>query len=259
MAALKLAWQSLLAAKHPGHHLVFFGARRDALMTLRAEGAWLTSDAPDVQAQLRMTLRSEDPRLDIRSVDAVVLHGLYDPNSLNIRAGLLDRHVQQHGFASSSLIEAFADMWLEESIWHHVGPVVRTSTTVPVFVTPQPLISAGVIDGSARYRGAKFIPYAQGYQGRILIESGISARDRLAARLEQIVIDQPRETIDRHWYTSSEYSEGSVRLSEQMDVQHSRAEAAHMNPFYGELVLRDLFDQLAASSGLRGEGGIGLQ
>jgi hypothetical protein len=250
LGALKRAWDAGLAKSQAELELVFFGAPRRTLVELRAIRDELTTEDPSVRKSLALTSGMTDPRVRLRTYDAVLLHGLIGRNWAVPLALKLDEYSRGTGsFVSTGLVQDILREDFRNSVLQHVVQLIRSISQVPLFVSPQPFICEDVT--YRQMHNALQPPLLPQLYERY-IESEVTA-----AAL--IYVPQNPVTVVDHCFTRRGFAVDGIRL--RTDTTHDPGDdLRHKNESYGRIVIDDFLSKLRSSapfSGARGRASTG--
>lgn len=245
LAALKLGWKEI-AHDFPKIELDFFGSHRDSMMRTEVRDGRLVALDAGVRSKLQMT--GGAPEIELARYDFFAIVGMgfglhpalaiFESHAIpSFQAG--DRQV----ISEAAFADAMSDS-LRGSTAGHIYWLLYTETSAPILIIPQPLNAEGILSSVRRGVIYKKI-------NRLGIEKQISdiyASASLAALSGHTdIIYQPPETVTSHIFTKDIYSDGSVRLNQALDRQHSEADHAHMNARYGQVMLREMIARINAA------------
>lgn len=237
LAAIKLAWDDV-GHRYPELEVDFFGSRRDKLASAQLNGALI--EPCDVTVKKTFLLTAGVPAIDTRKYDGFFifsagfsftwlaqLYRQYRIPRFNARSSYL---ISESCFerAGRSLLEATPAM-------HLVRLIHSVRDDAPIVISAEPLPAPPSKERAAH-------PLQEGHDEASVYE----IFQRICAGMETPWLSIKTQSDSTRFdtiFTKAEYSQGSVRLSPGLNVEHSSDDRRHMNRIYGAEVISNLFGE----------------
>lgn len=243
LAALKLGWDQI-KADHPQVDITFIGAPGNHMEDLRVRDGKVFAGNPSLKYKISKLCKNFD-EIKISDFDQFIIvgsnfgigHVAYafgeaSTVDLGPTAGklLVSEPVFKLGLAGR-LRSAFG--WrIAQAIRHEPG-----SHSVRLVPAPHPSVSI-LEDPSDKKLPKIYANIMKSSAAGLLHRYYADVLEELSSEVE--IASQPQSTIDRLGLTKSEFSRGSVFLTNKLDQGHGENEHLHMNGAYGAALLTEL-------------------
>jgi len=242
LAALKLGWESC-SSQYAEVSVDFFGSQADDLNELDWNGNSLVARSPRIRSNMAMTSGGMEGIVP-ESYRYVILCALGFGIHPLIATYAAYRSYAHREYAAAAYLTS--EECLDESAFGVLESTTAISiikklkySGVKVFLVPQPFPSIDIVRDSEATVW-KTMYGSQDIERELVRYS--RATEKLVEKYGFIIMEQPGETICGQMFTKSQYSRGSVRLTENFDVPHPEADRFHMNVGYGELVVENVIE-----------------
>jgi hypothetical protein len=221
IGSIKRGWD-IISSQYPGHEMVFFGARRDGLNSLKLEGEVLRPCDPDVLESIRFTSGGHS-EIKLAAYDAFILYGME----------ALPLFIDASKYYSQQVTDAALADHAHNRVSYLTLQKLRQSTSKPIYLGHNPMRGADQRNGS---------------QDMSAYANGIAyLNDALYARFDAKLLPQPEETIVNGNGSAMRYAQGAKALAigtQRGGGDHVVADLNHMNDEFGVLWLERFFSQL---------------
>lgn len=219
--ALKNAWDKI-QADHPGEKITFFAQRGGGISDLVVQEGKLIPNNESLEKALEFTSEGKK-EIDPNEYNVFLIYG----------AGLAYFPNKQQFYSTAVIKTAVIDHLTEVkfSISLTLLKKLRSITDKPIFIGHCPL-------GAAKEIFSDFAP--NDYLAGIKLVNEI-----IYNPLDAELVKQPVSTIINERYTHPDFAKGSKRLStgDTLDDElHSENDMGHMNEKFGEIWLREFFE-----------------
>jgi len=239
LACLKLGWENA-RSRHAGIDFSFFGSPGLGFQDMELAGAALVPTNSGLAADMQWTAGHKEIALD--HYDAFVLVALqFAPTRVSQVArqfSYVDACLDpRKRLVSRACFEQAISDGLQSSIAISLSKTIRSASGRPVFLLPQPHVSAAWRETPA-FRGG----FHESPDGcwPLLASVWKDCASRIAREAGAVVLFQPQETIEDSFFTRDIYSRDSVMLAEGYSRRHPDDDFVHMNAAYGELLVEAL-------------------
>lgn len=233
LGALAQSQKGLARLEAKGHEVFFWGIAGSNFANLRLDGGKVISPLPKQSARVSA---GRYEHLDLSAPDVIVFYGFSVRPSFQARRIALTLQYLRN--VSSGLKEAVRDAEIQR-IWEEgianrlIAPIIARYPEKTFIFAPQPLVA----------EHDEFLSRIDD------LENYHDILKRLMRHYEQWMTDrgvhfiaQPDHTISNQFFTNAEFSKGSARLVSA--ETHEEADVKHMNPDYGEIMLKRIGDLL---------------
>lgn len=237
LRALGNVWMNKLAKNYPHYQADFFSA---------PIGAWLQAEftpkqiyAPETShlATIVSGFAEGKTLLKLDNYDYFVFQAFTFPRHV-ILAMLKQMQHKPKQFFSGSALQAGFDLYFRLSPEKTYLEHIRRYSEAPIIVSFAPRISLLALE----HLPDDYDNYAE--QAELLETLFFDAGRRFLARYSNItVLMQPEETVAQAGFTKPQYCREYGQLP-----RHKITDYAHQNAAYGELVLKSIFETLAADA-----------
>lgn len=243
LAAIKLGWDQV-HQNYPGVAASMFGSGGKHLSNTRlAEGNRLELNRGFLQFPARSdTGRVKEINLNAYNCFVIVGSGFGMKCVLDIymNFSFYGLNAGQRQVGSRDLFRNLAMQAALQSSAFHVCNLVRSASKAPIFMIPVPLPSQkGYWDKEKRPRMVGWQECEANNDGEPLVNIFAEVRKNLFSG-QLYYVDQAHMTKAGIIATKQEYSDNSVRMNDDFDIQHPAGDCFHMNPGYGALMWEEL-------------------
>lgn len=246
LACLKAGWDETPEPRKSSVSVTYFGAQSQLFEDLRIEGKSLASTSELVKMKMASTSNGKTS-IEVEDYDFFIVVGL----GFNLRrlvVGPLSRYrtIKYNArrgntfYVSESCLLESAIGIFKDSLAVRTAQKLKAAGAKRIALVPQPLPSSSILELTEE--GKPFRQFQQHADGdeiyRLFYEAGMS----LAKSQGLEFIEQPPQTRLDGFFSKPEYSVGSVRLTENLDVPHSSQDFGHMNSRYGAEVWQSLLE-----------------
>ncbi len=224
----------------------FFAAQRDWMREMELRGTMLVPTSDITREKIALHSGGIE-HIDVRRYDQFLITGLgfgvsgpgfispfsaFKKYRIAAYAGLLER---ESSHISRACFAALTASILRNSTALYLARLLRIVSDARIVIVPTPYPSEEILnseDGEfwkrAVERGA--------WNYAIALFTELAAKTVSDAGCE--ILFQPSDTLAHDSFTKTKFSHGSIRLSADLNLEHSPSEPFHMNALYGAELLK---------------------
>jgi hypothetical protein len=237
LAALKLGYDNL-DDEFKDVKLTFFGSFASSFNELKLKDNALVPVSNQVKKRMRMTSGGLG-YIPLENYDIFILHGLELSFHNFVRKGLSN-------LKTSHMVQLQTAEW--QSVTHYINQTLSfrlankiSISNKPILLSPQPFLSEEIVNSAnSKYEFWRKLVGKNNMNTQTEIKAALTA---WLNHLQQFnFIEQLPSTICQDFFSKNEYSSNSVMMFD-MASKHGSEDIVHMNPKYGELVIRTIINR----------------
>jgi len=236
LAALKLGFDKI-ANEFEDVQVTFFGSFASSFNELIVNDRKIVPQSGKVKKVMVMTSGGQ-ANIVVDDYDLFILHGL---------------ELSFQGFVNKALQQPVnnQDTQLQSLAWANLTSLIDQCLSIklakkflrldkPVLLSPQPFLSEQVAHNLIpKWELWHNLLENQGKPTHWVMEA-LAAWEKHLVQLE--ALKQPPATVIHHFFTKNKFSVESIRLCDMM-TKHGEEDVIHMNPEYGEIVIRFMIER----------------